>query len=624
MESCIYRELQSLLMKDSRFVADGFLLKNKIVECALNLDEHLLSLLLSNETVCNCFFQKAGEVLVFDKLKFQRFVSNKKFLPDSYTAFRNKIGLLSGDEYVVENHNTILAWPYKDCVLEGGQTREEQGRKESFWNETLAPDEIDRLFSPKVFTSFKRYTADRIENVKNLSEKDNLIIKGNNLLVMHSLKRKFAKKVKVIYIDPPYNTGNDGFRYNDNFNHSTWLTFMKNRLEVAKEFLRDDGCIYVHCDDNEQAYLKVLMDEIFGVENFIANIVRVCKAGSGHDSKFIAVEYDYVLFYCKDATRFVVNKMLVDVEGDSKYKLIDEHVERRGKFYLRDMDYKGSYSESMDYPISLKKGKILYPGGRFGKPNTWRWSLEKFKWGCKNGFVVIDEEKEKVYIKQYQFVDNEDKIRKRYLPFRALTTNLNSEGAKEIQQLFGGKVFDFPKPESIIEYLLKIASKEGDVVMDYHLGSGTTAAVAHKMNRQYIGIEQMDYIESVTVERLRKVIRGEQGGGSKNVDWKGGGSFVYCEMAEWNQKVVSMIMHAVSCEDLSTIWNQHFEHCIRWNLNVDENPLCTKDSEKMQLNEWKSIMLQMIEKNMLYIPYSEMEDMEYGISDFEKHLNRQI
>lgn len=161
----------------------------------------------------------------------------------------------------------VLAWPYKDCVLEGGMTKEDRGRNEVFWNTTLAPDDITRLFEPKVLTGWERWDADAVaagkaKPVGEVSKDDNLLNKGNNLLALHSLKARYAGKVKLIYIDPPYNTGNDGFRYNDRFNHSAWLTFMRNRLEVAWELLSRDGAIFVNLDDGEAHYCKVLMDEL--------------------------------------------------------------------------------------------------------------------------------------------------------------------------------------------------------------------------------------------------------------------------------------------------------------------------------------------------------------------------
>jgi len=239
----LLNNLKSLLQKDERLISEGEILKNKVIELALKLDKGLIKLLLSDEKMREVFFVEVDGTLIFDKDKFVKFVSNKQFLPDSYTAFKNKIGLIDEKgEFISEKKEVVLSWPYKDCVLEGGMTKEDQKRDEIFWNEILASDEISRLLDPKVFTNAKRIDAkgehkfDGFRIDENGDIKDNLIIKGNNLLALHSLKKRFAGKVKLIYIDPPYNTRKeaDEFKYNDRFNHSTWLTFMKNRLEVAR------------------------------------------------------------------------------------------------------------------------------------------------------------------------------------------------------------------------------------------------------------------------------------------------------------------------------------------------------------------------------------------------------
>lgn len=271
MENLFNHLEQVVLRMDSRFCTeDGHLLKNNVVEAALALDPKLLHYLLADEKLKKQFFSEVDGVLVFDKVKFQRFVMNKQFLPDSYTAFKNKVGLTNENgEFLSESREVVLSWPYKDCMLEGGQTKEDAKRQEIFWNETLAPDEINRLTEPKALCHFLRYDSKGEHEATELRPDDNLIIKGNNLLALYSLRERFRNSVKLIYIDPPYNTGNDSFGYNDSFNHSTWLTFMKNRLEVAKELLRNDGVLFIHIDDIEEAYLKVLADEVFGRNNFV-------------------------------------------------------------------------------------------------------------------------------------------------------------------------------------------------------------------------------------------------------------------------------------------------------------------------------------------------------------------
>ena len=294
----LLNELKDILKQDERLVVDGKLLKNKIIELGLQLDPSLLRLLLSQTSIKKHFFQEVEKVLVFDKIKFQKFVSNKAFLPDSYTSYKNKIGLIGNDEFVIENKEVVLSWPFKDCVLEGGQSRADAKRNEVFWNEILAPDEIDRLLNPKVLTNFKRYSAKKSTNVSKLKTNENYIIKGNNLLTLYTLRKIYAGKIKLIYIDPPYNTGKDSFGYNDSFNHSAWLTFMRNRLEIAKELLALDGVIFISIDINEQAYLKVLCDEIFGRDNFIGEIIW--ETATDNNATQISVEHEYVICYANN------------------------------------------------------------------------------------------------------------------------------------------------------------------------------------------------------------------------------------------------------------------------------------------------------------------------------------
>ena len=213
--------IKTILEQNESFCKDGRLFKNSVVEAALKLDPVLLKLLLDDKKGKKYFFTDVDGIIVFDKVKFQKFVSNKEFLPDSFTAYKNKIGLTANGEYLTEANEVVLDFPYKDCVLEGGQTKEDQKRKEIFWNETLAPDEIDKLLEPKALTNWKKYDKDGEHTVDSVSKDDNLIIKGNNLLALHSLLPKYKGKIKLIYIDPPYNTGSDSFQYNDSFNHSS-------------------------------------------------------------------------------------------------------------------------------------------------------------------------------------------------------------------------------------------------------------------------------------------------------------------------------------------------------------------------------------------------------------------
>ncbi len=395
-------DLQKLLETDERLVLEGRLVKNKIIELALQTNAHLLKMLLKNKKIKAHFFTELEEILVFDKIKFIRFVANKQFLPDSYTEYKNKIGLIKigdhYDDYITKPNDVVLAWPYKDTVLQGGQTKEDDKRNEVFWNETLAPDQIDRLLHPKVFTNWKKYDKNGEHKFENFTGRENIIIKGNNLLALHSLKERYAGKIKLIYIDPPYNTGNDSFKYNDNFNHSTWLKFMKNRLIIAKELLRKDGVIFVQCDENEQAYLKVLMDEIFGRETFLSNICVFTHASQNGVDVLIQKNTEAILLYCIKKNKCKIYK--VDKASD-KLRVLDDapsSLETR-----LEMGYTIYWNENsndlvpvMDYnkeKISTQNEKIVYtnvkyyiekgyipirPRKKDNKLHRWRWGLQSF------------------------------------------------------------------------------------------------------------------------------------------------------------------------------------------------------------------------------------------------------
>ncbi|WP_313770812.1 site-specific DNA-methyltransferase [Mycoplasmopsis felis] len=268
MNKNIFQTTKEILMNNPKYISeDNKLLKAKVYSDVMTMNKDLLSLLLSNNDIKQRFFTEINGTLIFDKQKFAWFIDSKEFLPNSYTRYTNKIGLTHNGEFLSKTNDVVLDFPYKDCVLEGGQNKDDQKRDEIFYNEIIASDEINQMLAPKVLSNAKRYTKDGVQENITFDENDNLIIKGNNLITLASLLKRYEGKVKCIYIDPPYNTGNDSFNYNDSFNHSTWLVFMKNRLELARRLLREDGVIFVQCDDNEQAYLKVLMDDIFGRQN---------------------------------------------------------------------------------------------------------------------------------------------------------------------------------------------------------------------------------------------------------------------------------------------------------------------------------------------------------------------
>lgn len=351
----LLQDLVELLNQDDRLVVDGQLLKNKIVELALALDASLIRLLLSHKGIRRHFFVDIDGVLVFDKIKFQLFVGNKEFLPDSYTAFKNKIGLTADGQYLTDSKEVVLAWPYKECILEGGQAKEDAKRNEIFWNETLAPDQIDRLLSPKVLTNFKRYDKEGAHEVTGISSYDNLVIKGNNLLALHTLEKICPGKVKLIYLDPPYNRGNerDDFLYNDSFKHSTWLTFIKNRLEIARDLLHpNEGLIWVSISDVEGHYLKVLCDGIFGRQNFVADVIWN-STKSVTNTAVISDAHTHNLLYAKNIEWLKKNRTTFRLQADeSKFSNPDN--DPKGK-WVADPFQVGGIRPNQRYTITNPK-----------------------------------------------------------------------------------------------------------------------------------------------------------------------------------------------------------------------------------------------------------------------------
>ena len=630
----LLNDLKDLLQQDERLVIDGKLLKNKIIELGLQLDPSLLKMLLSQPSIKKYFFQEVEKVLVFDKIKFQKFVSNKTFLPDSYTTYKNKIGLIGDNEFISESKEVVLSFPYKDCVLEGGQTKEVSKRTEIFWNETLAPDEINRLFQPKVFSKVIKYKKEKTTDEVKFNQTDNLIIKGNNLLALHSLKQQFTGKIKLIYIDPPYNTGTDSFGYNDSFNHSSWLTFMKNRLEVAYDLLQPEGVIFVHIGDEEMHYLKVLMDEIFKRDFFIGTIPRKTRTGKSDVPFKFSQDFDWILVYTKKATpqtsvfkRSIERKYYKSADFPNDEWRLNPITTQRTIKERPNSDYTMVNPKNREeYPVNpnrswavtkdtftkyYKEHKIIFPGDydffNIGQP-----MLRVFK---SEEISNKGEDFDKTFFSSDTININIDVL---------LKNAKNKNGTDEIVALFGDKAFSYPKNELLLKTIIESCTKEGDIVLDYHLGSGTTAAVAHKMKRQYIGIEQMDYIEDITVERLKMVINGDNNGVSKEVGWKGGGSFIYMELHNTNKQLMKLIEKGTKDDDLLSAFDIILKDakCLTAK-GVSEGIIKSKEEFKaLSIPEKRKILYSLLDKNFIYLPVSEINDADYQIDNKTKQFNQ--
>jgi len=608
----LQNDLVELLESEDNLVIDGQLNKNKIIEAALKVEPFLIRLLIKNDTFKKHFFQEVDDILVFDKIKFQRFVNNKSFLPDSYTAFKNKIGLTinddTNDNYISTRNDVVLAWPHKDCVLEGGQTQEDQKRNEVFWNETLAPDNIDRLLDAKAFTNFKKYDKNGEHKLTELNGDENLILKGNNLLALSSLLKTHRGKIKFIYIDPPYNTENGGFNYNDSFTHSTWLSFMKTRLEISKKLLTDDGVIAINSDEIEHAYLKVLCDEIYGRNNFKGDFIWKKRKGGGNDSYFLALDHDYILVYAKNGDKSYHNKWRVSYDESylKRYNQIDDNGDR---YYWDTLSRDGLQS-----PIVLD---LIMPDGSIKTINSQK-SKETIDSELKSGLVRIREYRDDWSVQHRVYMPKDGKVARSILDNQGTNKTANDE----IKKLFGESVFSYPKPEELLFFLVDLFTNEGDIVLDYFSGSGTTGAVAHKMNRKWIMVEQMSYIDIITVQRLKKVIDGEQGGISKEVEWEGGGSFVYVELMEYNQYFIDKIQSIKTKEALIAIWKEmQSKAFISFQFDKDMFNERLEAFNTASLESMQHYLIEVLDKNQLYVNFSEIEDEKLKVSEEDKALN---
>lgn len=307
-----------------KYFLDDVLHKNKVIQDLDNYDEKLLEAFISNDILKNNFTIDIAGNIVLQTNKLIELFEADEYWQDSYTKYSKKIGLTAGGKFIDESTDVVLDFPYKDTVLKASMSKEDTDKgdlrpDEPFLNEVIAKEEIDVLLDKKILVNAKKYDENGKHEVDSFGEDDNLIIKGNNLLALHTLKEKYAGKVKLIYIDPPYNTGGDSFDYNDKFNHSSWLTFMKSRLEIAYQLLSMDGSIWITLDSSEVHYLKALCDNLYGRDNFFSEVIWVNnKQAKGYTDR-ISLHHNTVLVF-KKSDEFNINLLNRTEEDNKNYK----------------------------------------------------------------------------------------------------------------------------------------------------------------------------------------------------------------------------------------------------------------------------------------------------------------
>lgn len=645
----------------NKYFIEGIVHKSKVIQDLDEYDIALIEAFIGNETVKSNFTINIAGNLVIQINKLLDLFEADEYWQDSYTKYSKKIGLTAGGKFIDESTDVVLDFPYKDTVLKASMSKEDTDKDdlrpdEAFLNEVIAKEEIDVLLDKKILVNAKKYDENGVHEVDSFSEDDNLIMKGNNLLALHTLKEKYAGKVKLIYIDVPFNTSSDSFDYNDKFNHSTWLTFMKNRLEIALELLKENGSLFLHADDHEIHYVKVLLDEIFGREKFINMIsVKLAEASGvkmSHVNKRFLKTKDSILIYNKGMPTFNPIQRS-KAEWDSEYNRIFVNLSKKQREIIKDVANKNNPSEDdiekvdsvlRNVEVSTLESEFnktdkSIPLDQWRKENAWRifrtaastsvkrLADEKRKVKQQTYFSVLSKRDKKLYIVKSDYLETSSSPRVQilfadeYLTEYVTdfwsdisTTGLEAEGAVNFKN---GK-----KPEKLVQRIIKFASNEGDLVLDFFMGSATTQAVSHKMNRRYIGIEQMEYINTVSVPRLQKVIEGEQGGISKDVEWHGGGNFVYVELMEKNRGFLKSIQDAKTQTKLHEVFDfilNEAEIDFRIDLEKVQDTL-----HELSLDDQKKTLIKIIDKNQLYYNYSEIDDENVRdlISDNDYAFNK--
>lgn len=650
MKNTFKDNLYKLLKKDSRLWDEKTkefnetLLKDLIDK----LDKKLIELLLSNKETKEKFFIKVKDVFVLKQNELKFFIDENK-LDNSYTQYKNKIGLRVGNKLLSERNEVVLDWPFKDCVLEGGMTKEDQKRNEIFFNEILAKDEIDRLFDPKALKNWKRYTAKGEEKVKEIKRdkdgtiKENLIIKGNNLLALHSLKEQFAGKIKLIYIDPPYNTGGDAniFTYNNTFNHSSWLTFMRNRLQVASNLLRKDGFIVIAIDHFELLYLGVLADEIFGKDNRVGIISVLHNPEGRQNAKYFTVTNEYLLVYAKSEQSVFNNVFLQENLKDSKsIKDIFNKKDKKGLYKeesfirlgggdasLRINKPKGFYpiyvSKNLkEITLSKREGYFeVFPITDSGQERTWKLISDSLRKKIQEGDIYAKKVNGVVKIFEKYRIDKGSPITTMWINKKY---NAKKQGTNLLKNFFDKKVFSYPKSLSAVLDTLKIMTSGDDIILDFYAGSGTTGHATLALNkedggnRKFILVEQLDEHIDICVERNQKVL----------VQEKIDDNFIYLELAKWNEEAKEKILKAKNLKELEKLFDELYEqYFLNYNVKTKEfkeKTLKEEEFKKLSLDEQKKLFVEMLDMNQMYVNFSERADKKYKLSKEDVALSEEF
>ena len=624
MDTKINREIRNVLGKfGAKYFIEDNINKSRVIQDLDTYDIHLLSEFIHNETTKENFTIDIKGNIILQANKLIELFEADEYWQESYTKYSKKIGLTVKGKFIDESTDVALDFPYKDTFLKASMSKEDTDKddlrpEEPFLNEVIAKEEIDVLLDKKLLVNAKKYNKDGVKEVSNFSENDNLIIKGNNLLALHTLKEKYARKIKLIFLDPPYyfsdRKNDDTFGYNSNFKLSTWLTFLKNRLEIAKELLAEDGTVWISIDDGGSHYLKVLCDSIFGEKNFVANVIWEKKFSPQNDATWLSDNHDHILVFAKNKEQWRPNLLPRSESMNSRYTNIDN--DPRGPWTSGDLSVK-TYNSNTDYTITTPSGRKVNPPSGY----CWRVSKEKLREMIQDNRIWFGTEGNNVpRIKRF-LSEVKDGVTATTI-WKHSEVGHNQDAKREVNALDDVDSFNTPKPEKLLQRIIHLSTNENDIVLDFFMGSATTQAVAHKMKRQYIGVEQMNYINTISVPRLHKVIEGEQDKNKKIVNWQGGGSFVYIELMEKNRGFLNSIRDAENQSELHKVFDFMLEKAeIDFRVDLEK---VKETFHELSLDDQKRTLIKIIDKNQLYYNYSEIDDENVRdlVTDSDYNFNK--
>lgn len=640
IEPRLFDELKKVLVSfgDKYFIGDE-LNRSKVSDDLRAYDETLLAKLFEIDFIKKNYIKEVAGQKLFQIDQLEEAVLYDDYWDTSYTKYENRVGLTSNGKFIEDNQDVVLDFPFKDGVLTASMTKEdnENGYDDAFLNEVIEKDEIDRLFDKKILKNVKRYDINGENDTDFFDvQKDNLIIKGNNLLALSSIKNVYSGSAKLIYLDPPYffssTQDTDSFPYNPNFKLSTWLVFLKNRLDVALDFLTQGGYLVVQMNDYGVFHLKVLLDDLFKSSDggFVNDIIVKMSDLSGpkmaHTSKKVPKVKEHILIYTNDFSKAKLNSVRIPASWESAInsKRYTSFVNKNGKLDPKEWEY-----------TTVKK-HLKDIGLAFGTKEADKYLLDNadcvFRTGANPALTKISKENhydpsiftevvtgsgmKKFVYKNEEVLFATSKITSfngSKMPSESISDIWDDIALNDLSNEGGVTFSNGEKPEALLKRIFELTTSENDLILDFFMGSATTQAVALKMQRRFIGIEQMDYIKEISVNRLINTIKGEKRGISKDVNWQGGGSFVYAELMQKNMGYLQDIISSKTIDELHEVYNRMLSGVegsqepadLSFRADLDK---IEWDATKVKFDDQKRLLIKLLDKNGLYYNYSEIDD----------------